>query len=509
MTEKPLSGISLFIGAIALALCTFMQVLDASIANVSIPYIAGDLAVSANIGTWVITMFAVGNAISLPLTGWATRRFGSIRVILASVFLFTVFSWACGFSFSIHMLVTCRFFQGFVAGPLIPLSLSLMMMSFSKEKKNLALALWNMVAVVGPIAGPIIGGWLTYDYSWPWIFFINIPVGIFCFLAIRSIYKGKETPIERIRLDKVGLFFLAFAVSALQILLDQGQQLDWWRSHLIWVLTIVSVVSFVFLFIWESYSKDPIFDLRLFKNWNFSLGTIITALSYMLIFGSLVIAPLWLEEMMGYTASLSGLAVSTMGIVPFCTVLFVAKLMSRFPLKYLAATSFLIFGLSLLYASTFTTAVTFTDVALSRLYFGIGIGVWLAPLTAISFAHIGKDHLAMASGMFHFFRIMMGGVGTSIFVTFWARRATHHHSHLVDTINPFNPNSKALFSDLKGYGLIGKRALEKVDSIAWNQAYMLSTNDLFWMAGWTFVIFMFASLFFKNYQEKRQLVAAE
>lgn len=508
MTEKPLAGITLFIGAISLSLCTFMQVLDYSIANVSIPYIAGDLGVSVNDGTWVITMFAVGNAICLPLTGWFTRRFGSIRIMVISVLLFTILSWFCGLALNIQMLVISRFLQGFVAGPLIPLSQSLMIMSFPKEKKNLALAIWNMVAVVGPIAGPILGGYITYNYSWPWIFFINIPIGIFCTLAVRSIYKGKETPTEALRVDKVGIILLAFAVSALQIILDQGEQLDWWRSNLIWVLTVVSVVSFTFLIIWELTTNNPIIDLRMFKNRNFALGTAMTALSYMLLFGAIVISPLWLQEMMGYTAYLAGLAVSTMGIVPFFTVLIVAKLMDKVRLKYLVMLSFFIYGLAILHFTTFTTAVTFREVALSRLYFGIGICTWLAPLTAISFAHFPNNKLAMGQGMFHFFRILMGGVGTSIFVTFWGRRATHHHSNLVDSINPYNPISKELFVDLKRYGFQGKQALSLVDIEAWKQAYMLSTNDIFWVAGWSFFVFMFLALLFKKRSQKQQVVLA-
>ncbi|QVL56795.1 MAG: DHA2 family efflux MFS transporter permease subunit [Simkaniaceae bacterium] len=507
MNEKPLLGITLFIGAIALSLCTFMQVLDYSIANVSIPYIAGDLAVSVTDGTWVITMFAVGNAICLPLTGWFTRRFGSIRVMIVSVLLFTVFSWACGLSVSINMLVVMRFIQGFVAGPLIPLSQSLMIMSFPKEKKNLALAIWNMVAVVGPIAGPILGGWITYNYSWPWIFFINIPIGIFCTLAIRSIYKERETTIEKIQIDKVGIILLAFAVSALQIILDQGQQLDWWRSNIIWILTVVSVVCFTFLFIWELNHKNPVIDFRMFKNRNFALGTAITALSYMLLFGTIVISPLWLQEMMGYTAYLAGLAVSTMGIIPFFTVLIVAKLMDRMRLKYLIMFSFFLYGLSLLYFTTFNTHVTFSEVALSRLYFGIGICTWLAPLTAITFARVPHEKLATGQGIFHFFRILMGGVGTSIFVTTWQRRATHHHSNLVDSINPFSPVSKELFSDLNSYDIVGKQALQVVDTMAWKQAYMLSTNDIFWVGGWTFFIFILLTTLFKMRRQELQPLA--
>lgn len=498
MNEKPLAGFALFLGAISLSLCTFMQVLDYSIANVSIPYIAGDLAVSVTDGTWVITMFAVGNAIALPLTGWFTRRFGSIRVMVLSVLLFTIFSWLCGLSRSISMLVLMRFIQGFVAGPLIPLSQSLMIMSFSKERRNLALALWNMVAVVGPIAGPILGGWITYDYTWPWIFFINIPIGIFCVIAIRTTYKNRETPSEKVRVDAVGILLLAFGVTALQIILDQGQQLDWWRSNIIRVLTVVSIVSFIFMVIWELNDPNPAFDLRLFKNRNFAIGTGLVSLSYMVLFGVIVISPLWLQEMMGYTALWAGLAVSTMGMIPFLTVIFVAKLMDRYRLKYLVLFAFFAYGFALFFFTTFTTAVTFKQIALSRLLFGVGICTWLAPLTAISFAYFPHEKLATGQGVFHFFRILMGGVGTSLFVTIWERRATHHHSNLVDSINVFNPISKSLFHDLAQWRLTGERALQIVDDSAWKQAYMLSLNDIFYLGGWAFVIFFIFTLFLRK-----------
>lgn len=501
--NKPLEGITLFIGSIALALCTFMQVLDISIANVSIPYIAGDLAVSINDGTWVITMFAVGNAISLPLTGWLTRRFGSIKIMFLSVLSFTIVSWLCGVSFNINMLVSMRFIQGFVAGPLIPLSQSLMIMSFPKGKKNLALAIWNMVAIVGPIAGPILGGWITYNYSWPWIFFINVPVGIFCTLTIRVIYRSLETPTEKIKIDKLGLLLLAFAISSLQVILDYGQELDWWRSNTIRILTVISILSFVFLFIWERFQEDPIFDLKLFKNRNFAIGTILVSLSFMLLFGAIVLTPLWLQETMGYTAYLAGLAVSTMGVIPFLTVLMVAKLMNHIRLRYLVMASFLIYGLSLFYFSTFTTQVTIQEVALSRLFLGVGISIWLAPLTAITFARIPHHQLATGQGIFHFFRILMGGVGTSIFVTVWERRATHHHSNLVDSINPFSPVSKELFGALNQLNIQGQKALQVVDLMAWKQAYILSLNDIFYIAGWSFSLFIILTLFFKAKQKEQ------
>lgn len=502
MNNKPLAGLALFLGAGSLSLSTFMQVLDYSIANVSIPYIAGSLAVSVNDGTWVITMFAVGNAIALPLTGWLTQRFGSSRIMVLSVLFFTIASWLCGLSVSINMLVIMRFIQGFVAGPLIPLSQSLMITSFSKEKRNLALAIWNMVAIVGPIIGPILGGWISYNYSWPWIFFINIPVGIFCVIAIRKVYKERETPREKIRVDAVGIILLAIGVSSLQILLDQGQQLDWWRSNIIWILAAISIIAFTFMVIWELNDPNPAIDLRFFKNRNFTIGTILITISYMILFGVIVISPLWLQEMMGYTATWAGLGVSSMGVAPFLTVLIVAKLMDRYRLKYLVLFTFLSFGFALFLFTTFNTNVTFHEVLISRFIFGIGLGTWMAPLTAITFSYFPHNKLAAGQGVFHFIRILMGGIGTSCFVTMWERRATYHHSNLVDSINPYNPVSKSFFYDLSQLQITGEKAFRVIDDIVWKQAYMLSTNDIFWTGAWAFVILFIFTLFLKKKKQK-------
>ncbi|MEM7174790.1 MAG: DHA2 family efflux MFS transporter permease subunit [Chlamydiota bacterium] len=498
MTEKPLAGSALYLGVISLALCAFMQILDTSIANVSIPYIAGDLGTSTDNGTWVITMFAVGNAISLPLTGWFTKRLGSIKTTLLSTGLFTVTSWLCGVSWSMDMLVILRFIQGFVAGPLIPMSQSLMIISFPAAKKNLALALWNMVVVVAPVLGPILGGWITYDYSWPWIFFINVPVGIFCTLIIWNIYREYETPKVKAKVDAVGIFLLACGVSSLQILLDRGQDLDWWRSNTVWLLTIVAVISLAIFVIWELTDSDPIIDFQFFTNRNFTIGVIVTALSFMLLFAAIVISPLWLQTGMGYTSLWAGIAVSPLGIFPFFSVLFVAKLMGQYPLRYLIMFGFVCYSLALFYFTTFTTAVSIGQVAFSRLLFGIGISVYLAPLTAVSFAHFPASKLASGQGVFHFFRIFMGGIGASAVVTIWERRTTHHHQYLVDSINPYHPISQELFSTLKDFHLEGKAALTVVDDLVWQQSYILSVNDVFWLSGWIFLILIVPLFFFKR-----------
>ena len=508
--EGSLKGALLFIGAITLALCTFMQTLDSSIANVSIPDIAGDLAASVSEGTWVITLFAVGNAIALPLTGFFSRRFGAIRIMCLSVGLFSLFSLLCGLSFSLPMLVVMRFFQGFVAGPLIPLSQSLMVMTFPKEKKNLALAIWNMVAILGPVIGPILGGWITFNFSWPWIFLINIPIGIFCMMMIKVLYKSREVPPQKVRVDGVGIFLLAVTVTTLQIILDQGQLLDWWDSNLIRLLAGVSFLSLCLFITWERFEQEPIVDLKLFKNRNFLIGTFLTALSYMVIFGTIVVTPLWLQEFMGYNAKVAGLAISSVGIVPFFSVLFVSRLMSKISLRLLVMLSFVCYATVLFFCSTFTSEVSFKVISFSRFFFGVGMAIWLAPLTALTFARISPEKLPMGTGVFHFFRIFMGGIGASLFVTLWERRQSFHHANLASNLNEYNPLSQSFFHTLKDIGIEGEKAFAYSNTVIGKQAALLSLNEIFWLGGWSCIICLLIALFFKRRKkDKRGLLKGE
>jgi DHA2 family multidrug resistance protein len=500
MSEKgaPLTGVALLIASLFLSLSCFMEVLDYSIANVAIPYIAGDLGVSRNEGTWVITLFAVGNAITLPLTGWLTTRYGTIRVMALSTFLFAIASWLCGVSVSFGMLIASRFVQGLVAGPLIPLSQSLMLLIFPETKKNIAIAIWTMVALVGPIAGPILGGWITTTYTWNWIFLINVPLGLIASFVIWQVLKERETEGVKRRVDFVGLLLLALTVTALQVMLDRGEQDDWFRSPTIRLLAGTSVVSLIFLLIWEATERDPILDLSLFRDRNFALGSTLTAISYMVLFGAIVITPLWLQTTMGYNAYWAGLAVAPMGVFPLIAAPFVAKLMDRYPARYLLGVSFLIFAAVFFLFSRFTTAVSFSYIAHSRFLLGIGLSLWLGPLMALSLSYIPRERFATATGIFHFMRIFSGGAGTSLFVTLWDRRVRFHHSNLTEGLTPFDQTAREFFNGLKELGFTSMERLRLADIVTTKQAYMLSSNDLFWLSMIASLTFFCAVFFFKK-----------
>jgi DHA2 family multidrug resistance protein len=495
---KPLRGFPLFIVTFALATAGFMQILDTSIANVSIPYIAGDLAVSNNQGTWVITSFAVGNAIALPLTGWLAGKFGAVRLIALSMLLFALLSWICGATLNFPMLVVSRFFQGVVGGPLIPLGQSLLLQSYPSEKKHFGLSFFFTVIVIAPIAGPILGGWITQDYHWPWIFYINVPIGCIATLIVWKYLRHRETPTNKNPSDWLGLGLLVIGISSLQILLDKGEEWDWFDSPFIQTLGIISAIALTILIVWELTAKHPLIELRLFKNRNFTVGTFITALSYMLFFGAIVITPLWLQAFMGYTALWAGLSIAPMGIFPVILSIAVAKMMNRYPLQNIIIWCFLCMILTFYLFSLFDTDISFEKIALTRLLLGFTISFYFNPLVAISHQDIPVHQLSSATGLFHFFRIFAGGAGTSLFIYLWDRRAILHHHQLAETLTPFTNNTQEVLWTLNSVGIKGDAALGALDVMVTEQAYVLATNDVFRFSMWICIALLFLIFFFER-----------
>ena len=499
--HKPLTGFSLFLITLSLSLGTFMMTLDYSIANVSVPYIAGDLAVSDTDGTWVITCFAAGNAIALPLSGFLSDRIGAVKLFVISTFLFTFFSWACGISFNFPMLLISRFLQGFTAGPLIPLSQSLLIGVYPEKKRKYALAIWAAVVVVGPVLGPILGGYLTFNYTWRWIFYINIPFGILAGIITWHIIKDRNTKPKYRKIDLVGLGLLTIGVTCLQVLVDNGQQYDWFRSNLIKTLSISSAIGFILFIVWAITDKDPLIDLKLFKNRNFAVGTTVTAISFAVIFGNMVIFPLFLEETMGYTAEVAGLAVSTMGLLPLLLLPLAAKAIEKMRLSVIAVACFTLFFAVYLYYSFITTQISFGYAAFSRLMVGLPVAFYIAPLSAITLAYIPSEQLTAASGIYHFFRVFFGGLGTSLFVTLWERRTVFHHSNLTAFATPDNPAAVEVIKGLNHFGLTEEASLETMDALVTQQASILAANDVFWTSAWLFLPLIFFCILFKKRRE--------
>lgn len=490
--KETLSGIAFALTALSVALCTFMEVLDLSITNVAIPYIAGDLGVSNNTGTWVITFFMVGNAIVLPIAGWLSAKIGAIRLIILSSLLFGVLSAVCGLSVNFPMLVIARFFQGVVAGPLIPMSQNILIRIFPEGKENVAMAVWAVVLLVGPIAGPVVGGWLTASYGWRWIFFINLPVAAFAFLVIYVYMKNKMEPFGKNKFDWWGLIFLSIGVTCLQIFLDQGRQLDWFHSGVIRALFGISIISLVLLAVYEWNHKNPLVDVRLFKISSFTIGTLVLALSFLVFYSTVVITPLWLEDFMGYTALKAGLCLGTIGVAPLLCAPLVARAMGGGRLKLMVGTSLFMLAICSFYLASFNTTVSFTRLAWSRFLFGVAAAFYIAPASMLPLVKIPKDKKDNAAGIMQFFRIFLGGAGTAIFTSMWNDRATFHRTRIGDVLTDFNQtliNLKKLVMNQLGMNLSQYYAY--LNDLLNSQAYMLSTNDMMLIVG---VILLFTTV---------------
>ncbi len=482
----PIKGIQLFLMTIAVSLGIFMNVLDTSIANVAIPTIAGNLGVSANDGTWIITSFAVSMAIVLPLSGWLSRRFGEVRLFVFSTALFTIASILCGLSTNLEMLVFFRVIQGAVAGPMIPLSQSLLLANYPPEKKGLATGLWAMVAVAGPVFGPILGGYITDDYSWPWIFYINVPVGIFSVYVTWKLLGKRETEIAKLPIDFIGLILLAVGVGCLQVLLDQGQDLDWYSSSLITTLTIISVITLTFFIIWELNEKYPIVDLTLFKIRNFTIGTIAISLGYTIYFGSVVILPLWLQTEQNYTATWAGLVTAPLGILPMILSPFIGRILNKVDPRSIASIGFLVFAVCSFWIAGFNTDIDFNHIALVRFIQGIGAPCFFITTVMILLSGLPNNRIASAAGLSNFLRILGGSFGTSISVNLWTSREAVHQSKLVENLTTYNPHIQQATQQLQNLGFGHQAAYAQITNVLVNQAYMLATADIFWISGFLF-----------------------
>jgi DHA2 family multidrug resistance protein len=484
---QPLGGIELVLGTIALSLATFMNVLDSSIANVSIPAISGDLGVSPSQGTWVITSFAVANAISVPLTGWLTQRFGPVRLFVSSIVLFVIASWLCGLAPNIGMLIAFRVLQGFVAGPMIPLSQTLLLSSYPRAKAGTAMAMWAMTVLVAPVAGPLLGGWITDNISWPWIFYINIPVGLIAAATTWSIYRKRDPGSKRLPFDYVGLALLVIWVGAMQVMIDKGKELDWFGSTQIVVLALVAVIGFAFFLAWELTEEHPIVDLRLFIGRNFRMGTLALSVAYALFFGNVVLLPLWLQQYMGYTATWAGLATAPVGILAIIISPWVGKNVGKIDTRILTTVAFLGFAFVLVMRSHFNVQADFRTIMIPTVLQGAAMAFFFIPLQAIIFSGLTPERLPAAAGLSNFARITAGAIGTSLFTTVWENRAALHHAELAEQINNASSAATATLSQLGASGLDQAQALATVNRMIDQQAYTLAVDDLFLLSGTLFV----------------------
>ena len=485
---KPLQGGALAMLTLVLSLATFMLVLDSTIANVAIPTIAGDLGASSSQGTWVITSFGVANAISIPITGWLAKRFGEVRLFLISTLLFVLASWLCGISHSLEMLIVFRVLQGAVAGPIIPLSQSLLLNNYPPEKRGMALAFWSMTIVVAPICGPILGGWISDNIHWGWIFFINVPIGLAVVLISWKILEGRESRISHQPVNTIGLILLALGVGALQLMLDQGRELDWFNSTEIVVLTIIAAVGLIALIIWELTDDNPVVDVSLFKSRNFTVGCVSTSLAFLVYSGTVVLIPLLLQQVYNYTATWAGLAAAPVGLLPIILAPIIGKFGNKIDMRILITVSFMVYALTFYWrAVTFEPEMTFMDVALPQFVQGLAVACFFMPLTTITLSGLPPEKMASASSLFNFLRTLAGSIGTSLTTFIWYNREAVHHTQLTEVINPYNPISQQFFQTMGSFGLSEEQTASYLAKQITAQGFIIGANEIFFVSAITFI----------------------
>jgi DHA2 family multidrug resistance protein len=479
-------GSALAITAVALALGTFMQVLDSTIANVSIPTIAGNLGVSTSQGTWVVTSFAVANGVSVPLTGWLMQRYGVVKTFVGSVLLFTGASFLCGVSWSLESLIFFRVLQGAVSGPMIPGSQALLLSIFPAERRGTALGVWSMTTLVAPVCGPLLGGYISDNWSWPWIFFINVPIGLICGVLSWRGLSSRETPTRRVPVDTVGLSLLVLWVGSLQIMLDTGKDADWFNSPAIVVLTCLAVIGFIAWLIWETTQKDPIVDLSLFKSRNFAVGTIAYSLSYAIFFGNNLLLPLWLQTQVGYIATWAGLVAAPSGVVALLCTPLVTRFMGRIDTRVAATAAILAFAISYFMRSLYTPDANFGAYIMPMLVQGFSMSVFFVALVTITLAEIPAQRTPSAAGLSNFSRYTAGSFAASITTTVWDNRETLHQNRLAESA-PLGVMGAAV-EHLRTIGMTSGQALASITNTVVRQAYAMASIDFFWISGWLMLL---------------------
>lgn len=477
---------NLALTTVGLALASFMQVLDTTIANVSLPTISGNLGASANQATWVITSFAVSNAIALPLTGFLTRRYGERTLFTWATLAFVIASLLCGLASSMGLLVAARALQGFVAGPMYPVTQALLISIYPPHKRGQAIALLAMVTVVAPIAGPILGGWITDNYSWEWIFFINVPIGIFSSIVVGRQLKGRPEKLEKPKMDYIGLATLVLGVGALQIMLDLGNDEDWFNSAKIVWLTVVAVIALAVFIIWELTEKDPIVNLRLFRHRNFASGTLAMVMAYSAFFSVGLLVPLWLQRNLGYTPIWAGFASAPIGILPVLLTPLVGKYASKFDLRMLATFAFVVMAGTSFYRSGFNLDVDFARVAEVQLWQGLGVALFFMPVLTILLSDLEPHEIAAGSGLATFVRTLGGSFAASLTTWAWNQRSTIHHARLTESIDAYDPGMQQTVAAL-GQGDVQRGAVVMNQMIS-QQAVQIGFNEIFHLLGILFLV---------------------
>jgi len=459
--------------AVVVALAAFMEVLDTSIANVALPYMAGNLGASNDQSTWVLTSYLVSNAIILPISGWLAGALGRKRFFMACLTVFTISSLLCGIAPSLGMLLLFRVLQGAGGGGLQPMAQAILADTFPPEQRGLAFALYGITAIMAPTIGPTLGGWITFNYSWRWIFFINIPVGIATWALVRRFVEDppylSRIKAAGVKLDYIGIALLTLGIGSLQVLLDRGQEDDWFGSQFITALVITAAVCLIALVIWEWFQKTPIIDVRMFKSFNFASANLMMFMLGILLFSALVLMPQFLQTLLGYTSQLAGFALSAGGLVLLMEMPIMGKLTTKVQARYLIALGWFLLSIAMFYSTKrIDLLISFRAATLLRITQVIGLGFLFVPITLVAYIGIAPEKNNAVAGIVNFMRNMGSSVGTSLVTTLIARRSQFHQARLVEYARPDNPNFQNSVNGLSAQ-IAHSGGLSKPDAVA--QAY--------------------------------------
>ena len=469
-----LSGLPMILAVFTLAFANFMVVLDMTIANVSVPNIAGGLAVSPSEGTWVITSYAVAEAITVPLTGWLASRFGAARVFVTCIGLFGLCSLLCGLAPSLGFLVVCRILQGLSGGPMMPMSQTLLQRLVPPRLRAQTMGLWAMTTLVAPIMGPVLGGSISDAFGWSWVFFINVPIAVLLVaLALRTLPLKEST--QRLPVDFIGLGLLITWVGSLQIMLDKGEELDWFNSPVIIGLLIVAIVGFLAFLIWELTDEHPIVDLRIFRHRGFAMACFAMSLTFAGMFSANVLIPLWLQTNQGYTASWAGYVTGFNGVLAIIAAPICAQLVTKTDPRRLVTMGVVWMAFIFFWRSTLVQGLSFSQLVWPQLALGPAMPFFFIPVMSLAMATLGPSELAGGAGLLNFVRTTAGAFATSLTTTVWTNSATVARTAFVGRSN----GAEGVINQVQATGATHNQALSMIDNLVQSQAVMLATNHVF------------------------------
>lgn len=497
MSETAQKTVNKWLITITVMLPTIMEIVDTSVANVALPHMQGSLNAGTDEVTWVLTSYLVSNAVILPMTGWLARMFGRKRFLITCITLFTLASLLCGAAPNLASLIFFRILQGAAGGALIPTSQAILMETFPPREQGMAMAIFGVGAMFGPIVGPALGGWITDNLNWRWIFYINFPIGVIAVaMASYFIFDPPYLKRHKMRVDYWGLGLLTVGLGALQVVLDKGQQEDWFNSSFILFFSLVAILSLLLLVYVELKHEHPIVNLRLFRNVSFSAGNFVMFMVGFCLYSSIMLIPLFLQTLMGYDATLAGMVLAPGGVATLITMPFVGAFIQRGDGRKVVLAGLLIGAFSMFMMQGFTLEASYWDFVWPRVILGVGLAMIFVPLTTVTLSTISREEMGNATGVFNLLRNVGGSVGIAIAATLLSRYSQYYQNILVGHVNPYNPNLQVKMAALRNAVMARgsdavtaeKLSLAALYGAVQRQAGMLAYNRIFWVVGLAFLV---------------------